>query len=121
MEVVDKRKRTDDGELNGKRRKAHEDENGVNRVIKMATTEDDEVDEFFAILRRIHVAVKYFEKKRNGEGDREFTAWRPCFQWQDFEQVNGVKNLAGREESGYLDLNADPEAKREELTVNGAF
>ena len=50
MEAAAKRKRCgDDGEVDGKRRK--DDGPGT------ATATDDEVEEFFAILRRIHVAA----------------------------------------------------------------
>ncbi|XP_059659178.1 protein NEGATIVE REGULATOR OF RESISTANCE-like [Cornus florida] len=110
MGGVDKRKRTDDREMGGKRSKAREDHDGVKMA---ATQEDEEVDEFFAILRRIHVAVKYFEKRYAvPEGRRRvFTAWRPSFTWEDFEGVNGVNEPANREErpeSRYLDLNSDP-------------
>ncbi|KAF7132482.1 hypothetical protein RHSIM_Rhsim09G0108600 [Rhododendron simsii] len=111
----EKRKRGDvDGEVDGKRRRVSED-NGV----KKEEPGDDEVEEFFAILRRIRVAVEYF-KKGNGRGGRraltaamESSSRRgPCFERRDFEEVEGVKG-PGEEEEGDtgLDLNADPESE----------
>ncbi|KAA8532712.1 hypothetical protein F0562_032745 [Nyssa sinensis] len=105
---AEKRKRTEAGEVvDGKRMKAGDDDGG-----KTATTEDEEVEEFFAILRRIHVAVKYFEK-RNGEGGRKLAAWRPSFDREDFGIVNDVKGQNVEQKNARLDLNAEPGAELE--------
>ena len=107
---AEKREREDNGELEGKRvKKKAEDCNGGKKTVT-----DTEVDEFFAILRRIHVAVKYFEKGTNDKSSRELTAmkkgsWNPSFVLEDFVDDNGVKDDGKREifEEGTpgLDLN----------------
>lgn len=75
--------------------------------------EEEEIQEFFAILRRIHVAVKYFEKS-DGSG-RSLTAptaahtWKPSFQAEDFlEDNDAVKDQTDTEDGLSLDLNSDP-------------
>lgn len=112
MEKAGKRKWEDDGAVDvGKRAKA-EDGNG-NGCGETVT--DAEVDEFFAILRRIHVAVKYFEKGDGGVS-RELTAmekrWmrKPSFEVEDedFGEDKGVKDDGKRQ---HLDLNLDPSSK----------
>ncbi|CAI9785373.1 unnamed protein product [Fraxinus pennsylvanica] len=99
----------DGGHPDGKRGKIVEDKDGE----KLAP-EDGEVEEFFAILRRIRVAVEYFEK-RNGEIDRELTAaaWIPSFKREDFEELNGIKKgkqsvKENQDQNVGLDLNSDP-------------
>ncbi|GAV90709.1 hypothetical protein CFOL_v3_34113 [Cephalotus follicularis] len=114
MEGTEKRKRGVDGEMDGERGK--EDEAGRGQTV---VTEDDEVEEFFAILGRMQEAIKSFEKG-NGEG-RQLTTrkgWRPCFKLEDFESTgNGVRDIDrdgdGKEEHGMeedlgLDLNLNP-------------
>ncbi|CAN4124791.1 unnamed protein product [Withania somnifera] len=76
--------------------------------------EDDEVEEFYAILRRIRVAVKYFEKGTSVYGDagRNLTAAQPRkmgFQQGDFKRcVAGDKERESVEDNAGLDLNTDP-------------
>ncbi|KAL6010897.1 NIM1-interacting [Asimina triloba] len=58
---------------------------------------DDEVEEFFAILRRIHVATSCLG---NGSGDGvkatdKGGGWRPAFAWEDFERASGVRSDGG--------------------------
>ncbi|CAA2970696.1 protein NIM1-INTERACTING 2-like [Olea europaea var. sylvestris] len=67
-----------------------------------------EVDEFFAILKRIHVAIRYFENTsaRNNSShssgqDQKLTASE--------EEVYGVKVGEKKVENGGLDLNTIPE------------
>ncbi|CAK9159483.1 unnamed protein product [Ilex paraguariensis] len=106
---VEKRKRVEEREMEGKKSKVREEEGGK------AVVEDEEVEEFFEILRRIQVAVKYF-KKSNGESGREVTVkgsrlWGPSFEWKDFNGVNGGEGQGGveeEEEKAGLDLNAEP-------------
>lgn len=107
-QAAEKRKREDGGGVDvGKRAKA-EDVNGGEETVT-----DAEVEEFFAILRRIHVAVKYFEKG-DGVARRELTAmekrWirKPSCEVEDFGEENGVKDDGKRE---HLDLNLDPSYK----------
>ncbi|KAK4426894.1 hypothetical protein Salat_1458200 [Sesamum alatum] len=60
---------------------------------------EEEVEEFFAILRRMHVAVKYFQKgASNGEGG---SGGLPA--------AAGYRRPSKRAENGGLDLNAVPE------------
>ncbi|KAG8382914.1 hypothetical protein BUALT_Bualt05G0129400 [Buddleja alternifolia] len=103
---VEKRKRQDDGETNGKRGKAGEEDDGVNRGV--TAPEDEEVEEFFAILKRIKVAVNYFQN-RNDRRELTATPWNPSFEREDFEGVV-KKDPEGSEENhnAGLDLNSDP-------------
>ncbi|GFS44357.1 hypothetical protein Acr_00g0089870 [Actinidia rufa] len=72
---VEKRKRSDDVEPDGKRARVGEDNGAVTEP------EDDEVEEFYAILRRIRVAVEYFEKGNGDGGRRELTGERTVSRW----------------------------------------
>ncbi|KAL2234990.1 protein NIM1-INTERACTING 2 [Sesamum indicum] len=104
----EKRKRQDDGEAAGKRGKPREENDGVNRPVPA----DEEVDEFFAILKRIQVAVKYF-KRRNGHrcADRGLMTeplWRPSFEREDFDGVKKEPASSEDDQYGGLDLNSDP-------------
>ncbi|CAL5421561.1 unnamed protein product [Camellia sinensis] len=86
---------TDGRELDGKRMMLVSKDNGV--VMKLdLELEDDEVEEFYAILRWIHVAVKYFEKGCGGNGGRRLremvaealSKWStPSFEQEDFGKV----------------------------------
>ncbi|XP_051144169.1 protein NEGATIVE REGULATOR OF RESISTANCE-like [Andrographis paniculata] len=100
-----KTKRLSDGETaNGKRRKAAADGGKV-----AGPPGDEEVEEFFERVKRVHVALKYFEK-RNADDGRESTPsssprppWRPLFQPEDFAPEKPDRSpFAG------LDLNSDP-------------
>lgn len=130
---VEKRKRLEDGELIDHRKKvmmksgsqietADDDEKKKAADADVLDHEGDddkeddgEVEEFFEILKRIRVAVKYFEKGDGGDGRRRREmmarprAWNPSFEREDFE---GFKVEKGSEESveqnAVLDLNADP-------------
>ncbi|CAL5338767.1 hypothetical protein CsSME_00022364 [Camellia sinensis var. sinensis] len=95
--------------VSGTRKKARQDGNGEQTEVK-----EEEVEEFFAIIRRIHVAVKYFERGSNGDG-RKLTEMRSRLR-QSIERecaggVNGAKSKVreeGVEENLGLDLNAEP-------------
>ncbi|OAY31308.1 hypothetical protein MANES_14G101600v8 [Manihot esculenta] len=89
---ADKRKRKGDSHsTEGDRSK----EKGV--VHGGEAVSEEEVEEFFAILKRIHVAVKYFEKN---DGKR----WKPSFMKEDFEEISG--DVEGeRKEEDCLDDN----------------
>lgn len=103
---VEKRKRKDDGETNGKPR----EDNGA--VKRAAPPPDEEVEEFFAIVKRIRVAVKYFQRRDGvrsvgGEPAAKPT-WSPSFEREDFDGVKtGPEGSRGHEKTG-LDLNSDP-------------
>jgi len=115
---VEKRKRDGDKEEG-------EERNKVMRDQDVEVPSEEEVDEFFAILRRMKVAVKYFES--NGEG------WRAALENEEAVEVeevvdednhqdhklelmklkkkknsnnNNNNRLVGEEETGGLDLNA---------------
>lgn len=99
MESEKRKQRDDDGLVDGKRKKTRAEE-------AAGKTEDDEVEEFFTILRRIRAAVKYFEKGK-GDGDQKASRiWSPSFQRQDFHKASC--DPEGVEENVGLDLNADP-------------
>ncbi|XP_058079718.1 protein NIM1-INTERACTING 2 [Magnolia sinica] len=125
--ATEARKRSGNGGDNGRRTRPRGDDGG-------RTETEDEVEEFFAILRRMHAAAKYFG---NGSGNsgrpkEKGARWRPTFEWEDFEGPNGVKSdgdggtirRKGKTERkteeeeermeenavlGCLDLNAEPE------------
>ncbi|CAN1141199.1 hypothetical protein LINPERPRIM_LOCUS25338 [Linum perenne] len=48
---------------------------------------EEEVEEFFTILRRIRVAVKYFEKSRGGTQSRKRR--QPTFDNEDLVEIDG--------------------------------
>ncbi|GFP85340.1 protein nim1-interacting 2 [Phtheirospermum japonicum] len=109
MEIAN-RKREDDGGANGKRRKPSEDDHGVReRMAPPHPLADEEVEEFFAILKRTQVAVNYFRRRdgvRSTDGDlTSIPPWRPTFRQEDFDGVN--KEPVGSPGVG-LDLNSEP-------------
>ncbi|KAL8531676.1 hypothetical protein ACS0TY_008318 [Phlomoides rotata] len=95
--MEEKRKRAT--EASGKTAKVREDDG-----VKTVAPPDEEVEEFFAILRRIQIALKYFQKRDSG---RELTSapWSPSFEREDFESVE--RRPEGKQGTG-LDLNSDP-------------
>ncbi|KAL0446892.1 UNVERIFIED_CONTAM: hypothetical protein Slati_1817100 [Sesamum latifolium] len=108
---VEKRKREDDGGANvGKKAKACQDEDAAVKVV--VAPEDEEVEEFFAILKRIHVAVKYFRERKGGDPctDRDLTVtpWSPSFEREDFEGVKKDVESSEENQNAGLDLNSDP-------------
>ena len=115
---MEKRKRDGDKEEGEERKKVMRDQD-------VEVPSEEEVDEFFAILRRMKVAVKYFES--NGEGGRAALENEEAVEVgevvdEDNDQdhklelmklkkkKNGNNNnnnrLVGEEETGGLDLNA---------------
>ncbi|KAL8157462.1 hypothetical protein AgCh_002239 [Apium graveolens] len=96
MNADQKRKRGDSiGETSCKKTKE------INGEKTEITVTEGEVEEFYAILRRIHVAVTYLKK---GKGNGFFNN---TFELEDFEERNdGVKRLE-------FDLNAEPEDEAE--------
>ncbi|KAL1568449.1 hypothetical protein AAHA92_00064 [Salvia divinorum] len=102
---MEKRKREDDGGSN--LRKAKEPDGA-------SVPADEEVDEFFAILKRIQVAVKYFQERNDRRcAESEIAAavaprWCPTFEREDFEGVKMEGERSERNRSVDLDLNSDP-------------
>ncbi|KAK2635822.1 hypothetical protein Ddye_030614 [Dipteronia dyeriana] len=79
-------------------KKSRED-NGEDKAVN-----EEEVDEFFAILRRIHVAVDYFKK---GNGNRPRLTEIENINMEDDGVQDDGKRGFGDKHVG-LDLNADP-------------
>ena len=91
---AEKRKREDGVE--GKRAKEEEDNGTV--------VTEEEVEEFFTILRRIHVAARQFGRPE-GEAGRKLTTskrMRLSFEARDFEEEKKPEADSG------LDLNSYP-------------
>ena len=110
----EKRKKVDgDGAVTGRKKKSRED----NRDSTVGAPEE-EVEEFFAILRRIHEAVSYFKKDEAiGDGRKltdEGSRLRTMLESVGVDEANGVKGevrrdrVEGVEENLGLDLNAEP-------------
>ncbi|XP_024978091.1 uncharacterized protein LOC112515475 [Cynara cardunculus var. scolymus] len=97
-----KRTRSVDGGSGGHRKKEREakgkDVENDPVVVVPAPTED-EVDEFFAILRRMRTAVKYFEKGKLSDPSRDAAAAD--------DDVNNKKRTDG----ALLDLNTVPDER----------
>nr|XP_009588175.1 uncharacterized protein LOC104085759 [Nicotiana tomentosiformis]XP_016457269.1 PREDICTED: uncharacterized protein LOC107781135 isoform X1 [Nicotiana tabacum]ABJ98930.1 NIMIN2c protein [Nicotiana tabacum] len=114
MDGEKKRKRTENDEVNGGDRSKHEIENAVKEkeeTVVLPPPSEAEVDEFFAILRRMHVAVKYLQKNSqilpivNDHGSK-LTA-SPA--GVNSIVVAGQRRTQGIVRKGGLDLNALPE------------
>ncbi|KAJ6322059.1 hypothetical protein OIU77_012024 [Salix suchowensis] len=108
-------KKRKQGELNENvadaEKKAREDGGG-----QTAEATNAEVDEFFAILKRIHVAIKYF--KEANEDHRKLTGVRSLERGLEVEgsgvKVSDIKKeKVGVEENAGFDLNADPEPEED--------
>lgn len=109
---VQKRKRIDDEKIENKQvvniMKDEEENEGT-------IVDDDEVEEFYAILKRIRVAMKYFKKVNavgGGGSGHKFTAakpWNPAFLPEDFENDKGQEFV---ENNVVLDLNEDPDHEK---------
>ncbi|KAG6624983.1 protein NIM1-INTERACTING 2 [Carya illinoinensis] len=118
--VIEERRKAVDGVVSGRRKRAREDSSTGYDVVSGRQKEagedavtEEEVEEFFAILRRIHEAVTYF--KRAGKGN-----WRKLMEndleGEGHEEVNGVqgeeqrkRKEEGIKENAGLDLNLDPD------------
>ncbi|GMJ13465.1 hypothetical protein HRI_005015700 [Hibiscus trionum] len=77
-----------------------------------STAAEEEVEEFFAILKRIRVAVNYFHKAKAGGSKLKLPAnqWRPSFLLEDFQ----VQNHKDSDHSPGLDLNLEPAVSKQE-------
>ncbi|KAL6007470.1 hypothetical protein ACLOJK_032968 [Asimina triloba] len=113
---TERRKRQVPNGDNGRRAKARGDE-----VAKAASEEDVDVEEFFAILRRMHAVARYLGDRKGGNG-RELTdggrRWRPVFELEDFEGGgNGVKSRGeekGKSEAAAAAAEEEGEKKERE-------
>ncbi|XP_057962153.1 protein NIM1-INTERACTING 2 [Malania oleifera] len=108
----EKRRQEENDDVSDGQKKAREDRNGRERTGEP----EEDVEEFFAILRRIHVAVGYF---KNGDGRKltpEKSNWRAWLESSECGvESSGVRvrgeakgKKEGVEENGGLDLNALP-------------
>ncbi|XP_031101169.1 NRR repressor homolog 1-like [Ipomoea triloba] len=113
---VEKRKRLNDVEVPGKKARAAPAPENDGKTNNPVAAEEEEVEEFFAILRRIQVAVKYFGKVNgeSGGGGRKATAemavrpWNPSFRREDFEEIAEAPETVVN--TG-LDLNTEPDCQ----------
>lgn len=95
-----------------KRKQADDDVDSRRQKLKKARADkrdetavtEHEIEEFFAILRRIHVAVTYF-RNANGGGTKYMDGGLRAVL-ESNEEEDGVK---GKKEDVGWDLNADPE------------
>lgn len=69
--------------------------------------QEKEIEEFFAILRRLHVALRYLHKTDSSPATATTTAtsavWKPTFEPQDFQDQLSHSTT----DSGF-DLNSEP-------------
>ncbi|GKV23543.1 hypothetical protein SLEP1_g33253 [Rubroshorea leprosula] len=99
-----------------RKRNEEEREKGVEKkVSKKEEASEDEVEEFFAILKRMKVAMNYFEKA-GGKDWRSAVEAEVVVTEEEEEKELGVEKKGEAvevEESGggLLDLNAVPEEK----------
>lgn len=103
MEKEKERSRAVNG---GKRRRADGD------VGEPSATED-EVEEFFAILRRIRAAARQIGGGRQTAVTEKAERWKPTFEWEDFGGVNSVKS------DGEVETVTEEGEKKEEEKVAG--
>ncbi|KAK9276301.1 hypothetical protein L1049_005832 [Liquidambar formosana] len=104
---AEKRKLAGNDDVSGGTKKARGGNGG------QTTVTEDEVEEFFAILRRIHDAVKYFEKGY-GDGRKltdEKSRLRAALEREGGEEVNGAKGELTRMGSVRKDVGFDLNAK----------
>ncbi|XP_022735345.1 protein NIM1-INTERACTING 2-like [Durio zibethinus] len=106
MEGEKRKSEVNDAVLGGSQKRSREDDSG-----KETTVTEEEVEEFYAILRRIHVAINYF-RKGNVKGDVPNLTELERAEWLNLGsnvEVNGCKKKKKNEEENMgLDLNADP-------------
>lgn len=117
MEGEKKRKRGENGELKGRKKEGETVTERENNEAVAPQPSEEEVEEFFTILRRMHVAVKYFEKtgtsirdvnSGNGHGLRNNNIMEK--KATAVVEIDEKKSL-GIGNAGGLDLNSIPEAE----------
>lgn len=115
MEAGKRKTAASDDVVSGRQKKARENDAVGDGKITDAT--EEEVEEFFAILRRIHVAIGHFKKGGDGrklteEGSRLRTMLEgeivSCEEAKGVKDGEEAKREEGMEENLGLDLNAEP-------------
>ncbi|KAG6624984.1 hypothetical protein I3843_16G062800 [Carya illinoinensis] len=119
---IEERRKPEDGVVSGRRKRVREDFPTGHDVVSGRQEEavddavtEEEVEEFFAILRRIHVAVSYF--KGAGKGNGHLKSMAIDLEGEGHEEVTGVqgeeqrkrKEEEGIKEQAGFDLNLDPD------------
>ncbi|KAJ0989165.1 hypothetical protein J5N97_007521 [Dioscorea zingiberensis] len=89
---------------------------------------NDEVDEFFAILRRFRDAKKRLAVARANHVSMDCDRrWTPAFLWEDFQATNAVKDSGRKRRRSAteedpihrcFDLNAEPETSASVVTAS---
>lgn len=97
----------------------HEQSQAAVEVVPSPPPSDEEVDEFFAILRRMHTAIEYFNRRGAIIGTpNDKKGWRSAVEAaivEEEESKEEVDNECGEEEkikrteNLLLDLNSSPE------------
>ncbi|XP_052175886.1 uncharacterized protein LOC127790411 [Diospyros lotus] len=103
MEAEKKRKRGEEGGEGARRKTERESK----PEPEATTPTEEEVDEFFAILRRMHEAVTYFKNGKSGGA-----SLLGSLEAEVLSDVNEVK-AAEEAEMGVFDLNVAPAAEDE--------
>ncbi|KAK4260826.1 hypothetical protein QN277_003891 [Acacia crassicarpa] len=89
----------------GDKRKLHADDGRHNqKKVRDGLVKDDEVEEFYTILRRINTAAQYFKSgsdRNNGTAATSHRGWRESLEEEIKRQVNSVKEDT-------IDLNLSP-------------
>ncbi|XXG73629.1 hypothetical protein AAC387_Pa07g2515 [Persea americana] len=75
---------------------------------------EDEVEEFFAILRRIRAASRQICGGRQMTVTEKGARWKPTFEWEDFEGPNGVKTN-GEVLEAVKEVDTEKKKKEEDL------
>lgn len=112
MEGEKKRKRGENGELKGRDRRMKEGGTVREREDEAMAPQqpsEEEVEEFFTILRRMHVAVKYFEKAGTSISDVNGDGLSNIKKAAVVDSDEKKSPVFGN--GGGLDLNAIPEAE----------
>ncbi|KAI3497891.1 hypothetical protein L2E82_13854 [Cichorium intybus] len=119
MENLKKKRSEVSGDLRlpGKKNRANKE-----RSDGGGTADDAELEEFFAILKRLQAGYNYFQKKGADDcggksaSPSPATGWDPDFELEDFKQVDdgsrrtSVGEGLKKDTSVGFDLNADPES-----------
>ncbi|KAK4260858.1 hypothetical protein QN277_003922 [Acacia crassicarpa] len=89
----------------GEKRKLHANDDRHNqKKLRDGLVNDDEVEEFYTILRRINTAAQYFKSgsdRNNGTAAASHRGWRESLEEEIKRQVNSVKEDT-------IDLNLSP-------------